>query len=92
MKQTHYLRHLVAGVLVVAGPGLSVANAQPSSQTTAQTHSTLTNSAPTAQRADSFSKSSGVLIAGGYNVGRATSQHIPGCDGPVSFCNMYFGH
>ena len=32
-----------------------------------------------------------VLLRGGYNVGRGNASQVPGCIGPVSFCNMYNG-
>lgn len=34
----------------------------------------------------------GVVMRGGYNIGRTSTPNVPGCQGPVSFCNMYFGN
>lgn len=39
-----------------------------------------------------YDNRSGVVIRGGYNVGRNSVRDVPGCVGPASFCNMYFGN
>jgi hypothetical protein len=88
MKKTQMLKNLVAGAFVVAGCGVfGLANAQsvyesggPAAAATAQPKTEWHAVYPT-----------DMDIRGAYNVGRVPVLNVPGCDGPASFCNMYFG-
>ena len=90
MKMVQMIKVLTIGVFMVTSMmmvDLANAQTQPSTDTTASVVSSSSK-----QAFDSVSPPArDVLIRGGYNVGRGTASQVPGCTGPVSFCNMYSG-
>ncbi|NPT40546.1 hypothetical protein GNZ12_04315 [Paraburkholderia sp. 1N] len=90
MKMAQLFKYLTTGGVLVVGitmAGMANAQADQSPGTTASGVSAYSD-----QTADSSAPSSpDVVIRGGYNVGRAPAAQVPGCTGPVSFCNMYSG-
>ncbi len=94
MKKMMSLKSLVLGALLVAAFGIGNANAQnayqPSNVTSAASTSDASSSAARGHQGRKVQP--GVVLRGGYNVGPTTVQNVPGCQGPASFCNMYFGN
>ncbi|SAL52486.1 hypothetical protein AWB71_02851 [Caballeronia peredens] len=66
---------------------LATAQAQQSTETKAQT--VVGTNVQTSESAPPLAPD--VTLRGGYNVGPGTASRVPGCTGPVSFCNMYSG-
>lgn len=93
MRTIKSLRYLVAGCLLVTGLGVANVEAQATREDTtpASLEPDTTIAARSRRVEDSSSRNLELLMRGGYNLGRAPFQNIPGCVGPTSFCNMYFG-
>jgi hypothetical protein len=96
MMNTAAMKGLVAGALVIASVGMGSAYAQSAYQQQSQSDVTVASNSsssvpPSTERNRASQQQPGVVIRGGYNVGRTTSNDVPGCSGPASFCNMYFG-
>jgi hypothetical protein len=95
MKSIQVGKIVAIGVLLVAG--LATADAQTQTQmaylrepaSTAKIYAVATDSAPAVE---SQSYRSPVVMRGGYNVGRSAVDRVPGCNGPASLCNLYFGN
>ncbi|MFM0228130.1 hypothetical protein [Paraburkholderia dipogonis] len=91
MKTVQMIKILTAGAILATNilvVGLANAQLQQSTETTssvvvASSEQTSNSVSPPARD---------VLFRGGYNVGRGTASQVPGCTGPVSFCNMYSGN
>ncbi|MFM0228133.1 hypothetical protein [Paraburkholderia dipogonis] len=90
MKTAPMIKSLTAGAILAANiTVIGLANAQ-TQQSTETTVSFI--SPPGKQASKSVARPArDVLFRGGYNVGRGTASQVPGCTGPVSFCNMYNG-
>lgn len=56
-----------------------------------ESHQDKSRQTPVGSSSD-YDNRPGVVIRGGYNVGRTSVRDVPGCVGPASFCNMYFGN
>jgi hypothetical protein len=92
MKKMTSLKSLVLGAAILAGFGIGNANAQPAYRTGSVTPVVSTSDASSsATHAKKHHAKPGVVLRGGYNVGPTSVQNVPGCQGPASFCNLYFG-
>ncbi len=95
MKNSQVHKSVVIGSLLVAGLGAAQAQTQTQTDYQVETGAPVASYATAADSAgagDSQNHRSPVVIRSGYNVGRTAVQNVPGCDGPASFCNMYFGN
>ncbi|MGF6899332.1 hypothetical protein [Paraburkholderia phytofirmans] len=93
MKNSQVRKSVVIGALLVAGLGAAQAQTQTDYQAeTGAPVASYATAADSTGAGDSQNHRSAVVIRSGYNVGRTAVQNVPGCDGPASFCNMYFGN
>ncbi|MFM0166789.1 hypothetical protein PQR39_40995 [Paraburkholderia sediminicola] len=95
MKDIKVRKGVVIYALLVASLGAVDAQAQTQSAYQVESGASAANYATAAESAravDSQNYRSPAVVRSGYNVGRTAVQNVPGCDGPASFCNLYFGN
>jgi hypothetical protein len=87
MKKAHLIKGMFATTVLVAGVAMSGLASAHGEQEGAG--GSVSQSAQTKATADQ--SSGNAIVRGGYNVSGAAVPNVPGCIGPASFCNMYFG-
>jgi hypothetical protein len=91
MNTSNLLKGVFACTVLVAGFGVGAANAQGNSDASTVVSKSSEASTGYGGVSDSHGERSSVPVRSGYNTGRTEMPNVPGCVGPVSFCNLYAG-
>jgi hypothetical protein len=94
MKNIQLCKSVVIGALLVASLGAGGAQAQTVYSGAVKTPDAFSTVASDSHQPATSSQNyqSPIIMRGGYNVGRTAVQNVPGCNGPISLCNLYFGN
>lgn len=91
MKSIRVFKEVIIGAALIGALAAVDVQAQTADQSQQVSSSLPSGTASRGSSArDSRNYQPSLDMRGGYNVGR-TVGNVPGCTGPVSFCNLYFG-